>query len=271
VPYRFLMVDGTKVRLQQKGIDGHSKQVEMRWALASQGEKQRFDVVGIWIDTSWQTIRQELGKRLDYTKLEVLFSDGGPGIQEGLVDVGMRHQRCLWHGKRDFPYILYADGFKKDHQKPLKDKLKSIPAMNLTRSELEQLAPEDRPTVMALVEQTKQGFQELIEALPPKKYPKARTYIQNLSQGVTTFFDLWLANNVWIPLNTNAIESVFSQVKNRIWAIGKRWSDTGLMNWLKVVVKKVFFPDSWDQIWATYLGLNQNLTFKLIEIRYQWT
>ena len=42
-------------------------------------------------------------------------------------------------------------------------------------------------------------------------------------------------------------------------------------NKVEVLLKKVFFPDSWDQIWAKYLGLNPNLTFKLIEIRYQWS
>jgi len=38
---------------------------------------------------------------------------GGPGIEEALLAEGMQLQRCLLHGKRDFPYILYADGFKK--------------------------------------------------------------------------------------------------------------------------------------------------------------
>jgi len=38
------MVDGTKVRLQQTDEKGHGKKVEMRWALASLGEKQKFDL-----------------------------------------------------------------------------------------------------------------------------------------------------------------------------------------------------------------------------------
>jgi len=270
IPYRFLMVDGSKVRLQELGKNGHSRKVEMRWALASLGEQDKFDLVGMWIDTPWNEIRQDLEHRLNYSKLEVLFSDGGSGIEENLVAPGMHHQRCIWHGKRDFPYILYADKVKKAQQQPFKDKLKSIPAMNLKRSELEKLTPENFPKVKELAEKTKQGFQELIDALPEDEYPKARKYIENLSQGVTAFFDMWFANNAWIHLNTNAIESAFSQVKNRIWAIGKRWSDTGLMNWLKVVAKKVFYPSSWNQLWAEYLGVDSNLQFNLREIRYQW-
>ena len=65
VPYRFLMVDGTKVRLQQQDEKGQSKKVEMRWALASLKEEGKFDLVGIWLDKSWQDVRKELEKRLN--------------------------------------------------------------------------------------------------------------------------------------------------------------------------------------------------------------
>ncbi len=121
-----------------------------------------------------------------------------------------------------------------------------------------------------LSEKTKQGFTELIEALPEDKYPKARAYTKNLSKEVTTFFDFCFENEVWIPLTTNAIESAFSQVKNRIWAVGKRWSESGLMNWLKVVVHKVFYPDSLDRLWAKYLDINSTLNIDLLEVCYQW-
>lgn len=271
VPYRFLMADGTGVRLQEKGDDGkHNKKGSMRWVLASLGEKEKFELVGMWIDESWEKIRRDLNQRLDYSKLEVLFSDGESGIEENLLAPGMRPQRCLWHGKRQFPFLLYRDQLNKAQQKEFKDKLKSIPAMNLTQARLEKLTPEDLPKVKELAEKTKQGFQELVDALPEDKYPAGRIYVENLAKGVTTFFDFWFDNKVWIPLNTNAIENAFSQVKNRIWAVGKRWSKKGLLNWLKVVLNKVFFPLNWDQLWAEYLHLNLNLQLNLMEVKYQW-
>ena len=270
IPYRYLMVDGTKVRLQETDDKGHGKKVEMRWALASLGEKEKFELVGIWIDKSWNHIRADLERRLNYPKLEVLFSDGAPGIEPALLQPGMRHQRCIWHGKRDFPYVLYREELKKPQQQPLTAKLKSLPGMNLTQAGIERLTADDLPKVEELAEKTKQGFGELIEALPKDKYPKARAYIENLAKNATTFFDFWLEHKVWIPLNTNAIESAFSQVKNRIWAVGRRWSEPGLMNWLKVVVHKVFYPDSWDQLWAKYLDLDSNFKINLLGVRYQW-
>ena len=269
VPYRFLMVDGTEVRLQEKEEEP-ARRVQMRWAWASVGEKHKFDLVGIWIDKSWGKIHQDLNQRLSYPQLEVLFSDGGPGIEENLLADGMRPQRCIWHGKRDFPYILYLEKLKKPQQKEFKDKLNSIPAMKLTRLDLEPLTPQDLPRVKEWVKKTKQGFKELIQALPEKKYPKARVYIQNLSRSVSTFFDLWLAKGVWIPLNINAAENGFSRVKNRIWSVGRRWSEAGLMNWLQVVVNKIFFPSNWNRLWSEYLNINPELQIQVTKVKYQW-
>ncbi len=51
-PFRFLMVDGTKVHLQ--GPFGQDLgQAEMRRALASQGPSTPFEPLGFWIDTDW--------------------------------------------------------------------------------------------------------------------------------------------------------------------------------------------------------------------------
>lgn len=94
------------------------------------------------------------------------------------------------------------------------EKLQSIPALRLTKGQLECLRPEDRPLIEELFQKTKQGFIQLLEALDPKKYLKARVYIQNLMAPVTTFLSWWLKKGEVIPLNTNAIESAFSQVCN---------------------------------------------------------
>ena len=92
IPYRFLMVDGTKVTLmnhQKKTIGA----AQLRLALASTGVGDSFSPVGFWLNQSWEHIARDLRKRLNYQKLEVLFSDGEPGIKENLLLSGMRHQR----------------------------------------------------------------------------------------------------------------------------------------------------------------------------------
>ena len=268
-PFRFLLVDGTKVHLQgPKGADLGQK--EMRWALASTGPGKRFVPVGFWINTTWKQIRKDLNKCLSYKKLKVLFSDGGPGIAESLLHSTMKQQRCLWHGRRDFPYLLYNDGYKKDEQTPLIEKLASIPAMGLNKQTLEKLRPEDRPQIQSVLEQTREGFKELLELLTPEKYPKARAYIENLIKPVTTFLQYWLRHGKAIPLTTNAIECAFSQVSNRIKHIGRRWSEKGLLNWLRITFYKIFKPDQWQQIWLDKERKLEKITLTNICASYCW-
>lgn len=269
VPYRFLMVDGTKIRLQ--GYRGANLgQGEMRWALASLGEKIPFEPVGFWIGKSWKEIKEDLVNRLDYRHLEVLFSDGGPGIGEAFIEEGMLQQRCVLHGKRDFSYILYLDGFKKAQQSDLVDKMKAIPVFHFNQERLEKLSPDDVPKVKALFEKTQQGFQELMALLDPNKYPKARVYVENLSSNVATFFTWWLDNKTLIPIDTNAVESDFSRVKNRIWSVGKRWSDKGLLNWLQVTLNKIFHPEMWQELWSQYLSLNPEFQLTSLRVNWRW-
>ena len=267
--FRFLMVDGTKVRLQgPKGKDlGHA---DMRWALASVGPGKPFEPVGFWINKSWAVIRRDLEKRLNYEKLEVVFSDGGPGVGENLLAPGMRLQRCLWHGKRDFPYILYQDGFKKADQEPLKALLKAIPAFGLRMPRLEQIDSKDYDLVQDLAQQTREGFAGLLETLDPKKYPKSHTYLENLYENTMTFFDYFFQKQKWIPLTTNAIESAFSRVTDRIKGKGKRWSDHGLLNWLMLAYRKIFKPKFWAKLWSQYLKVNQIIKLNSLKISYAW-
>lgn len=268
--FRFLLVDGTKVHLQ--GVWGEDLgQAEMRWALASLGPSGPFEPVGFWVHTDWAEIRKQLEERLDYGKLEVVFSDGGEGIEENLLRPGMQHQRCQWHGKRDFPYVLYSDGVKKPDQIALREKLQSIVAMSLTKAQLEKLRPEDRPLVAEIAHKTEEGFRELLEALDPQRYPKARRYIQNLIEPVSTFLKWWLHRGEAIPLNTNAIESAFSQVSNRIKRVGRRWSEKGLLNWLKVTFYKIFKRNLWARIWGKDERESPRIKLIFLQASYAWS
>jgi hypothetical protein len=264
--FRYLLVDGTKVHLPGPAGQDLGK-VEMRWGLASLGSLSRFEPVGFWIDKHWARIRKDLEDRLGYEKLELLFSDGGPGIEDSLLREGMKPQRCEWHAKRDFPYLLYADGFKKAEQKPLIEKLRSIPVMNVTQAELEKLRPQDRPLVEQIVEKTQQGFEQLLVALDPQHYPKTRTYIENLVKPVTTFLNWWLEKGELIPFTTNAIENAFSRVSNRIKRVGRRWSEAGLLNWLKITFYKIFKSELWGQLWQNE---SDSPKIKLISLQISW-
>lgn len=264
--FRYLVVDGTKVHLQGP-LGKDLGQVEMRWALASLGPAQRFEPVGFWIDTRWAEIRKQLESRLNYPGLEIVFCDGGPGITENLLHPAMKAQRCLWHGKREFPYFLYADGFKKAEQQGLIETLQSVPAMTAVQADIEKLRSEDRPLVEQMIEKTQQGFAQLLQVLDPQRYPRTRTYIENLMEPVTTFLKHWLEKGEVLPLTTNAIENAFSQVNNRIKRVGRRWSESGLLNWLKVTFYKIFKPELWKELWNSERDFPK---IKLVSLQITW-
>lgn len=178
----------------------------------------------------------------------------------------MRPQRCILHGKRDFPYILYLEGLKKRGQEPFIEKFNSIPVFSLNRERLEELSGEDLTRVRELVEKTKDGFKEMLNVLDAERYPKARAYVENLLEGITTFFSWWIEKGQWIPINTNAIESAISRVKR----IGRRWSERGLINWLMVNLNKVFHPEMWERLWEQYLMANPEFKLISVSVNYRW-
>lgn len=267
--FKFLMPDGTKVELQE-GRGRSVGQRAMRWAFACEEVGKRFEPVGFWVNKDWPFIRQDLEKRLDYGKLEVLFSDGEPGIEENLLSYGMRKQRCIWHGKRDFPILLYQDGLKKEEQQPLRELIEDILLFSLTKELLEEVLPPEKELVVELVEEIKKGFERLIKALSPDKYPKARAYMENFYRNALLVFDFWLEGKGWIPLTTNAIESAFSRLVNRVKRIGRRWSEQGLTNWLAIAMRKIFEPSFWDKLWKDYLRINKQLTLSKLQVEYVW-
>jgi len=135
---------------------------------------------------------------------------------------------------------------------------------------IEELLPQDKKVVVKLVEEIKNGFEKLIKALDPKKYPKARTYIENFSKNALLVFEYRLDGKGWIPFTTNAIESAFSRIVNRVKRIGMRWSDEGLINWLMIAFRKIYKPALWDELWRKYLKIHKQLRFSKLRVSYAW-
>ena len=267
-PFKFLMVDGTKVHLQAGGYSLGTS--ELRWAWAAERVGQPYELIGFWVGKDWSAIRRDLDGRLNYRRLQMLFSDGGSGIEESLRNATMDTQRCLVHGKRDFRFLLYADHVKGKKQESFLQLLDQNPLFHLRQADLEALRPEDEPLVRRLVRTIRRGFRELVAALPEDKYPKTRTYLENFSHQALAFFDYWLDHQLWIPLTTNIAESGFSRVVNRIKRVGRRWSERGLINWLRIAFRKIFQPDQWTSLWRQYLCLHRRLHLVSLRLHYRW-
>ena len=254
--FRYLMVDGTGARFQNREESGNARfyEGEIRFAFASVGENRPFELVGMWVEKSWSECAKELYSRMSTERLEVLVCDGGSGIEEAFVLPGMRVQRCQWHGKRDLSFILYQDGVKKAQQREIMEAFSAIPFVGWHKKELETLRQEDAQTLSGLRQKTLQSFCDLYFFLQSKGYHNAATYLSNLAQPFVTLISHLLDTGKIAPATSNVIEGKISLFKNRIKSIGKRWSETGLLRWLAIAVRKLLPEFKWESFWDTLTG-----------------
>jgi hypothetical protein len=254
--FRYLMVDGTGARFQNRSDESKPDFYggEIRFAFASVGEGRPFDLVGMWVERSWNECAQELYHRMSTDRLEVLICDGEPGIEDAFSIRGMRIQRCQWHGKRELAFTLYQDGVKKAAQQEIMDAFTDIPLAGLNKAKIEAFKKEDTDTLIELRGKTLHAFCDLYFFLQSKGYHYAAVYLSNLAQPFVTFVDHILETGKIIPATSNIIEGKISLFKNRIKSIGKRWSEPGLMRWLSIAVKKLLPEFGWDTLWNEITG-----------------
>lgn len=254
--FRYLMVDGTGARFQDRHQEGNSVfyEGELRFAFAAVREGSPFELVGMWVNKQWNECAQELYSRMNTERLEVLISDGGPGINEAFLLPGMRPQRCQWHGKRDLSFILYADGAKKAQQEEIMAAFDAIPLAGWHKEDIESLRSEDGEQLTALRQKTLHLFCDLYFFLQSKGYHNAAVYVSNLAKPFVTFIDHLLETGKIIPTTSNIIEGKISLFKNRIKSIGKRWSEAGLLRWLAIAVRKLLPEFDWNTLWDNITG-----------------
>ena len=254
--FRYLMVDGTGARFQDRQKKGEPLfyEGELRFAFAAVKEDSPFELVGMWIQKEWRECAKELYSRMNTDRLEALICDGGPGIEDAFLLPGMRPQRCQWHGKRDLSFILYADGARKAEQKEFMAAFDAIPLTGLRKKDVENLRVEDGEQLTALRQKTLHSFCDLHFFLQSKGYHKAAVYVSNLAKPFVSFIDHLLETGKIIPTTSNIIEGKISLFKNRIKAIGKRWSEPGLLRWLAIAVKKLLPEFNWNTLWDNITG-----------------
>jgi hypothetical protein len=65
--------------------------------------------------------------------------------------------------------------------------------------------------------------------------------------------------------------SAFRQVCNRIKRLGRRWSDKGLLNWLKITFYKIFTPELWNLQWTENKKRFPKIRLIAIETAFYWS
>jgi len=270
--FRYLIVDGTVARFQNRSNAEKDAfyQGEIRFAFASTGENRPFELVGMWVQKTWQECASELYSRMSIDRLEVLICDGGPGIEDAFMRQGMRIQRCQWHGKRDLAFILYQDGVKKAQQEEVMKRYANIPLVGWNKENIETLKGNDTKDLEKLQNKTLVAFCDLYFFLESKGYHNASVYLKNLAKPFVSFIDYLIETGKAIPATSNIIEGKIGLFKNRIRSIGKRWSEDGLMRWLSIAVKKLLPEFNWESLWDTITGnpLAVQIKFTMISTKH---
>jgi len=262
--FRYLMVDTMKVYLQAgRGRDGGLE--EARVVLGAERAEGPWIPLGIFAGWSWKEVRKELERRIDYERLEVLISDGEPGI-EALLGEGMKHQRCTWHGKRDLSFALYEDGYKGIENRDLVDLLSEIPLFRMNVRN----RPEVRERVEGILKESRELWEELLEIFDPEVYPRAHRYLKRLGENVFTFLEYFLERGEWIPNVSNAVENVIGRIKLRVRRIGKRWSEGGLIAIFRAMARRVFGVESWEAFEERLCGAGPCAKVVALEVKYHW-
>jgi len=262
--FRYLMADTMKVRLQG-GCGRDAGWGDVRVVLAAERGEGPWIPLGLFVNQSWAEVRRELERLIDYERLEVLISDGEPGV-EALLREGMRHQRCIWHGWRDLSFVLYQDGFRGLENWDLVDLLSEIPLFRLSTKD----RPRIREKVERILEESRGLWEELLEIFDREVYPRAHSYLKRLGENLFTFLEYFLEKGEWIPNVSNIVENVIGRIKLRVRRIGKRWSERGLIALFRAMARRIFGIESWETFEERWLGAEIRPKLVALEVKYHW-
>jgi hypothetical protein len=257
---RGIEADGTGVK-QKEGSKG-----ELR-AVIGISESGRVEPLGCFTNTAWPEVEKSIRKRLGDTeegKVSFLY-DGEPGLDRFLADV-TEPQRCTWHGPRGLYHALWEDGVKKSQSQPAIDKLKGLIAIELPEGEYELLKEQDKASVKAQYESSKEKIKELIETFTAKGYPRGAAYLESLSTQLFTHIELWLTTGVIAPKTTSLLERVFREIGRRLKRIAWGWSDEAVTNLSKMILIRQYSRDKWEAYWKEKLGIKGYFTIALCSI-----
>jgi len=272
--YKYLFIDGTGVRLQDIVWVGTERtrtfeSGELRMVYASKGLKEPAKVIGRWLsNTSWDEIAEETYKRINAKDIVQLTTDGEDGIEAAFMRPWMRFQRCATHAWRSIKQVLYLDGLPKVERSNIQSQFYSIPVFHYASKEtLETLRPEDRDSVAKQLNKSENDLMELKTMMDGKGYKKTSAYIENLSEPLLSFMRSWMKTGIANPTTNNIPENRFSLFKNRIRSIGKRWSETGILRIMDLIINKIIPSYDWEIFWDNLFPCRNRVKGYILAVR----
>jgi hypothetical protein len=253
------MADGTgfKKRGGQRG--------ELRVVI---GLNRRMDPfpLGVYSGREWKHIGREVKNRLRGRKQAGLFvHDGEKGLSEHLSGVAEKEARCRWHMPRGLKYTLWKDGVENEESRRLAAKLHGILAIEIPDEDWRRLRDEDLEPLREELERGRQAYRELADEFGRRGYAQAQQYLERAMKHVFTQVETWLATGVVMPGTISALERIMRELGRRLKKLGYGWTDEGIARVAKVLLKKIYEPEGWEDYWARRENLCGRCSIVLLE------
>jgi hypothetical protein len=236
------MGDSTKVKAGNR--DTHKRGLDAHVVIACEKEEKRHgrnSIAKTLLAFSVSSGSKEVEKQLKRTKakLKLMIADGERGMRKLFARIwkDIDLQRCIWHLFYQMGYFLWKDGVKKEDRDGWIQKLKDI-----------VYAPKGTP-----VPTLKKQYRQLCKTLEEKKMKNAANYLMYALPDVFTFRNVkkgkWIAQSV--------IERLMREI-NRRADIGRRWTEKGADNLLRLRLLKMLHPEIFSSLFQNSLSQNSS-------------
>ncbi len=168
---------------------------------------------------------------------------------------------------RGLKYALWGDGAGSDEREKRAKELQGILAIEIPEEDWQKLDEEDLAPLRKELEDSRKAYEKLVDEFGSRGYAKAREYLANAMDKVFTQVELWLSTGVVMPATISALERIMRELGRRLKKLGYGWTDAGIMRIAKILLKKVYDPEGWDEHWVSQENLRGRCRVVIREVR----
>ena len=262
-----ILADGSKCKA--RGDDGKAEQGDVKVVIGVRNDGKVFPV-GTWAGhETWKDIGDELERRrVQFPEGSILVSDGEEGIAANLAKLANGNfQRCQWHTVRDLTYEMWLNGGKVGQVNPVKEKLKSILAIELPKESFEVVPDEEKKKLEERTIEAERKLNDLIGEVRQGGFIKAANYLEKAKSSMFSYVRRWLALGIACPRASSLIERTMRELARRIKRLAYNWKSEGLEKISKLLLKFFSSKEEWERYWRERMNLNCNvmLTFRMMK------
>lgn len=230
--HRVLLADGSPVK------SGDKSKHEVKCIMSIGDSFDDKVLLKTAINQSWSQMVSEINLK----PYDVFVGDGEVGLAETFTSQGLRFHFCHEHAKRDLAFYLWKDGLcKKEYTKYVDEFKKFI--IILQNSTKKHKRDKNWSKLAWRIRWFKGQINSLAVQLMCHGLNESSAFLRRNKDFLTTASEL-AVSDLEVPFTTNGIEILMKEVGKRTKKKSMYWSENGLKNILKMVLKRYFLPEN---------------------------